>query len=698
MNPRSHLLFIVAFLMYACSNDDDNGEIPQAPTPPSDLLATDVTHKSLTLRWSDNDENEEGFAIERKKGADPVFIEIARLEADVEQYADEDLAAESNYQYRVYAYNEAGESEYSEVLDVETLPASLEDLFAPSGLTAQAESGSEIQLAWEDNSDNETGFELEVAIGDLEPARFELVMEVPADTTTLRHTGLSANTNYSYRIRAVNDEGFSDYSALASTSTNNSASAPVAPSGLVAQPLNDQEIRLTWRDNSNDETGFELEAALSGVGTPDFELITTLGENETTFTHSGLSPLTGYVYRARAINDDGFSAYTDLARATTNAAPVVPVAPSGLTAEALSIAQVRLAWVDNAGNESGFRVEAYADDGGGPNFTVIAELGPNINTFDHTGLSPGVEYVYRVKAYNDIGESEPSNTASATTPSAPRGPLNLSAKATSPSSVSLTWTDNASNEDGFYIERRLNRSNFRRIATVNANVRSYSDPDVATGSTYIYRVQAFNAIGNSPYSNEAPITLLPTEITSFATEDNVLIFNSAVSSSANTVYNSSSNECGCNFSVLPFNTEFVCGFVALKFGQLQSQISGRTVRRAVLRLHVRSLPANLTTYAVNAFSGNWSTNTITYNNAPGYWLQRQVNTTSPSTSVIPYEIDITAIVRNWANGTWSNYGVILREIVPATLPPVSLLNVSGFDSIEVNAGSDRIPQIIVEFE
>jgi len=74
----------------------------------------------------------------------------------------------------------------------------------------------------------------------------------------------------------------------------------------------------------------------------------------------------------------------------------------------------------------------------------------------------------------------------------------------------LTWRDNSSNEDGFIIERRAEGDEkFGQIATRRANVTSYTDSDVTAGTTYCYRVRAFNAVGSSPYSQEFCAT--PTE-------------------------------------------------------------------------------------------------------------------------------------------------------------------------------------------
>jgi len=67
-------------------------------------------------------------------------------------------------------------------------------------------------------------------------------------------------------------------------------------------------------------------------------------------------------------------------------------------------------------------------------------------------------------------------------------------------SAKLTWSDNSTNETGFYVERAVSGSNsFARIGNVGADVKTFTDT-VARGN-YVYRVQAFNSNGVSAYSN-----------------------------------------------------------------------------------------------------------------------------------------------------------------------------------------------------
>ena len=97
----------------------------------------------------------------------------------------------------------------------------------------------------------------------------------------------------------------------------------------------------------------------------------------------------------------------------------------------------------------------------------------------------------------------PTPVPTPTPPPVPNAPTNLNGIAVSSTQVNLAWTDNSNNEDGFRIERCLNNncSNFAQIAQVGANVTSFSNTGLSGNKTYRYRVRAFNASGNSAYSN-----------------------------------------------------------------------------------------------------------------------------------------------------------------------------------------------------
>ncbi|MCG8351424.1 MAG: S8 family serine peptidase [Chloroflexales bacterium] len=113
----------------------------------------------------------------------------------------------------------------------------------------------------------------------------------------------------------------------------------------------------------------------------------------------------------------------------------------------------------------------------------------------------------RIQAYESVQEAlgtpPPPPPPPPDTP--PAAPSDLNASTVSGSQINLAWTDNATNEEGFRIERctGFGCSNFSEVASVGANATSYSDTGLSSRTIYSYRVRAYNASGNSDYSNTA---------------------------------------------------------------------------------------------------------------------------------------------------------------------------------------------------
>jgi len=89
-----------------------------------------------------------------------------------------------------------------------------------------------------------------------------------------------------------------------------------------------------------------------------------------------------------------------------------PAIPSPLFASAKSQTEINLNWTDNSMNEDGFKIEKKEEGG---IFVEIAELGANVTSYSETGLQTSTKYFYRILAFNEEGNSNYSNEASATT-------------------------------------------------------------------------------------------------------------------------------------------------------------------------------------------------------------------------------------------------------------------------------------------
>ncbi|MEM3396987.1 MAG: fibronectin type III domain-containing protein [Thermoplasmata archaeon] len=144
------------------------------------------------------------------------------------------------------------------------------------------------------------------------------------------------------------------------------------------------------------------------------------------------------------------------------------------------------------------------------NKSLLASADANTTSYIDSNVTPGITYYYHVTAVNAIGESEPSNTVSATPGSVASPPQNLTTEAKERSIV-LAWNlpvdAGAPPLTGYNIYRGLSMENKTLIATVDANTTTFVDTNITPGITYYYHVTAVNAIGESEPSNTVCVTV-----------------------------------------------------------------------------------------------------------------------------------------------------------------------------------------------
>jgi len=275
-------------------------EVP--PNSPSNLNATAQSSTQINLSWTDNSNNESGFKIERKNGSSGNWSEIAQVATNTTSYSDNNLTPNTQYCYQVRAYNSAGNSNYSNESCATTSDVPPND---PTNLSATAQSSTQINLSWTDNSDNETGFKIEQKSGS--SGNWSEIAQVAANTTSYSDNNLTPNTQYCYQVRAYNSAGSSNYSNESCATTSDVPPNP--PTNLSVTPQSSTQINLSWTDNSNNESGFKIERKEGSGGA--WSEIAQIGANTTTYNDNNLTPNTQYFYRVRAYNSIGNSDYTN---------------------------------------------------------------------------------------------------------------------------------------------------------------------------------------------------------------------------------------------------------------------------------------------------------------------------------------------------------------------------------------------------
>jgi hypothetical protein len=158
-------------------------------------------------------------------------------------------------------------------------------------------------------------------------------------------------------------------------------------------------------------------------------------------------------------------------------------------------------WVRlQVGPKADFNADQRVDESDRTAFETAFYNGDWRTDFNDNGTVEAEDLAAFIAAWEE--ESEPG------LPTPPAAPSNLAATALSPTQITLTWQDNSTNETSFRIRRAVGTSGaFKRLADVGANVVTFTDTVVESGTLYRYRVRAVNSAGISAISNTVRIRI-----------------------------------------------------------------------------------------------------------------------------------------------------------------------------------------------
>ena len=300
----------------------------------------------------------------------------------------------------------------------------------------------------------------------------------------------------SYNYVAIFDRALSDSEVMHNYNFGpDGIESIAAPSALTANVAAGQ-ITISWTDNSNNEDNFVVER--SNADSLNFSEVGTTAANATSFTDATVAEGAAYVYRVKAFNSyaNRSSDYSD-----SLSVAAMLMAPTNLVAQAPAVGEISLTWEDNSSAELGYIIER--GEGSPATFTVLDTVAANSTSYSDFTVGEEVTYTYRVKAFNANTESDYSNEQTITSLfSDILAPTDLSLVANEIGSVTISWTDNSDNEDGFIIERGSGSPiAYSVVDSVGANATSYQDTTIADNTEYTYRVKAYNVHTTSVYSN-----------------------------------------------------------------------------------------------------------------------------------------------------------------------------------------------------
>lgn len=278
-------------------------------------------------------------------------------------------------------------------------------------------------------------------------------------STSYTDPSVTGGTTYHYVVSAVNPSGESANSSQASAT-------PVAPgtgTGLNGDYYDNMDFTVLRLTRTDATVNFDF-----GTGSPD----PSIGVDTFSVRWTGqVQPPFSETVTFYTVSDDGVRLWVNNVLIIDNWTDHAPTENSG---------SITL----TGGQRYDIRMDFYENGGGA------------LATLSWSSPSLAKEIIPQSQLYPAAGGGTP-----------PAAPSNLTATSPRKKVIDLAWSDNSGDETGFKIERATNAAGpFTQIATVAANVRTYRNSGLSSGTTYHYRVRATNGSGDSAYSNTASAT------------------------------------------------------------------------------------------------------------------------------------------------------------------------------------------------
>lgn len=386
---------------------------------------------------------------------------------------------------------------------------------APSAANLIIVAYNRIDVYWQDNSPNETGFEVHRAPS--ASGTFSLLARTAAGATAHGDFGLNAVTQYCYKVRAFRTTGRNTtYSEFSNTACGTTLPVPLpaAASGVNAVPYSSNGINLTWVDNSNDESGFRVEFSLDAGAS--WQPGWNVGANQTALTDYSRPSEQTICYRVIAFNNFGDAPVSNV----DCTAP--PLGPIDLNARGVTGPAIDLEWTDQSGVEDGYEVRRAAP--GGP-WTTIAVLPADAHAYHDVSAATDIRHTYSVGARKDGGFSDFIYATGMTASGPPAAPTAIDAIPLGSAAVVVYWSGESGNVETFRIERSSdNGASWSSAGTTDWVNNAFVISGVPSEQPLCARVVAINSAGESAPSPSDCATPAagPTNLSATAVEGGII--------------------------------------------------------------------------------------------------------------------------------------------------------------------------------
>ena len=425
---------------------DDTDEIQiQKPSAPSGLSVSN-TIASLTLKWNAVT-GATGYEVYRA-GTDGKYSKITTVTST--SYVDTNVKNNTQYSYKIKAYNAAGASAFSTAASLKKTQISVSNLKADAN-------GNKVQLSW---TGGVTGAEGYVIYRRTEGGSYAEIGRTSGNTYS---DTISAGIKYYYAVAVYSGSRTEDRCPEVGVMYL------ATPSGLsVSNTI--ASLTLKWNAVKG-ATGYEIYRA----GTDGkYSKITTV--TSTSYVDTNVKNNTQYSYKIKAYNAAGASAFS-----TAASLKKTQISVSNLKADANGN-KVQLSWTGGVTGAEGYVIYRRTEGG---SYTEIGRTSGN--TYSNT-ISAGIKYYYAVAVYSGSRTEDkcPEVGVMYLAEPAVTGASNIT------SGVQVKWSQ-VTGATGYIVYRKGAGKGWARIADIKSgSTVSYTDKTAASGTTYTYTVRAYN--------------------------------------------------------------------------------------------------------------------------------------------------------------------------------------------------------------
>ncbi len=281
---------------------------------PYNFSAVPISATKIELKWDDTSfASPKKYRIERSSYGHS-WAQIAAIAPNsvdnlyTSSYVDTGQTIGTAYYYRVrVADNYNMFSPYSsEVMAMIPNVAPV----APANLLASVATSTQINLIWQDKSNNEVGFKIDRSTDQVVWKTLSFVAKDGVQAYSDTNVTLTKVPVYYYRVYAYNSFGNSPYSNI--TKAVDAAKFATAPSGVVAIAKSSNQIDVRWQDNSTNEDGFIIQRSTDNTNFSTVKISPPhTGSEPVMFYDASVGENARYYYRVAAFNSFGTSTYPD---------------------------------------------------------------------------------------------------------------------------------------------------------------------------------------------------------------------------------------------------------------------------------------------------------------------------------------------------------------------------------------------------